>query len=83
MRRATLSSKGQVVIPKEIREEHGWTPGTVLIVEEQDDGILLRPVPALPQTTIDDLLGCLPYAGKAKSLEEMEAGIAEGARRSR
>jgi len=83
MRSTTVSSKGQVVIPKEVREVHGWTPGTVLAIEEQGDAILLRPVPAFPLTTVDDLLGCLPYAGKAKSQEEMDAGIAEGARRSR
>jgi AbrB family looped-hinge helix DNA binding protein len=80
MLNTTVSSKGQVVIPKEVRESHGWAPGTLLTIEDQGDGILLRPVPAFPPTTVDDLLGCLPYAGKAKSLEEMDAGIAEGAR---
>jgi AbrB family looped-hinge helix DNA binding protein len=79
----TVSSKGQVVIPKEVREGRGWKAGTVLVIEEHADGILLRAVPAFPATTVDELLGCLPYTGKAKSLEEMDAGIAKGARRRR
>jgi AbrB family looped-hinge helix DNA binding protein len=79
----TVSSKGQVVIPREVREVHGWKPGTVLVIQEQGDGILLRPVPAFPVTTVDDLLGCVPHVGQRKSLQEIEAGIAEGARRSR
>jgi AbrB family looped-hinge helix DNA binding protein len=79
----TVSSKGQVVIPREVREVLGWKPGTVLVIQEQGGGILLRPVPAFPLTTVDDILGCVPYAGGAKTIEQMEAGIAEGARRSR
>ena len=79
----TVSSKGQVVIPKAVRDLHGWTSGTVLVVEVQGDAVLLRPAPAFPRTTVDDLLGCLPYPGEAKTQEEMDAGIAEGARRSR
>jgi len=83
MKSTTLSSKGQVVIPREIRELRGWKPGTVLVIDEQGDGILLRAMPSFPPTTVDDLLGCVPYAGRARSLQEMEAGVAEGARRSR
>ncbi|MDY0062845.1 MAG: AbrB/MazE/SpoVT family DNA-binding domain-containing protein [Myxococcota bacterium] len=53
MLRTTVSSKGQVVIPKEVRDLHGWTSGTVLEVEVQGDAILLHPVPAFAQTTVD------------------------------
>lgn len=83
MTTTTLSTKGQIIIPKEIRERHGWGPGLSLEVVEQGDSILLRPVRALPRTTVDDLLGCLPHHGRPKTLEEMEAGIAKGARKSR
>jgi AbrB family looped-hinge helix DNA binding protein len=82
MHNTKVSSKGQVVIPKEMRESHGWGPGTLLIIQEQGDGILLRPVPVFPRTTVGDLLGCLPWNGAVKTLEEMAAGVAEGARRS-
>ena len=38
-----LSAKGQVVIPKAIREAGGWRPGLELEVEATDDGAILRP----------------------------------------
>lgn len=83
MAKTTLSTKGQIIIPREIRERRGWAAGLTLEVEERGDGIVLRPVRALPRSTVDDLLGCLPYKGRPKTLEEMDAGIAKGARRSR
>lgn len=83
MSTTTLSTKGQVIIPKEIRERRGWGAGLALEVEEQGDAIVLRPISALPKTTVGDLLGCLPYKGRPKTLAEMEAGIEKGARRRR
>jgi AbrB family looped-hinge helix DNA binding protein len=83
MTTTTLSTKGQIIIPKEIRERHGWGPGLSLEVVEQGDSVILRPVRARPRTTVDELLGCLPYRGRPKTLEEMEAGVARGARKSR
>jgi AbrB family looped-hinge helix DNA binding protein len=38
----TMSSKGQVVIPKAMRERLGLKPGDVLDVEEVDGALLLR-----------------------------------------
>jgi AbrB family looped-hinge helix DNA binding protein len=38
----TLSSKGQVVIPKAVRERLGLRAGDVLEIEEQGDVLLLR-----------------------------------------
>lgn len=38
----TLSSKGQVVIPASIRARQQLRPGDELLVEEHDDGIVLR-----------------------------------------
>jgi hypothetical protein len=35
-----------------------------------------------PDTRLEDLIGCTGYKGPAKSLDEMEAGVAEGARRA-
>ncbi len=83
MTTTTLSTKGQIIIPKEIRERRGWSAGLSLEVVEQGDSLVLRPVRALPRTSVDDLLGCLPYRGRPRTLEEMEAGIAKGARKSR
>jgi len=74
-----LSSKGQLIIPKEICERHGWTAGMELIVEDHGSSVVLRRAEDLP-ATMEDLVGCAGYTGPSRSLEEMEAGIARGAR---
>ncbi|MEZ4299166.1 MAG: AbrB/MazE/SpoVT family DNA-binding domain-containing protein [Polyangiaceae bacterium] len=78
-----LSAKGHVLIPKGVRERHGWRAGLVLEVVEDGDGVMLRPVKAQPVTTVDDLLGCLPHRGSPKKLADMEDGVAKGARKIR
>jgi AbrB family looped-hinge helix DNA binding protein len=78
-----LSTKGQLIIPKEIRERHGWTSGTELVVEDRGHSVVLRRVEDLPATTLEDLVGCAGYKGPARSLAEMEAAIARGARERR
>jgi len=40
----SLSTKGQVVIPKEIRKKLGLKPGTKMIVIQERDNILLKPI---------------------------------------
>lgn len=81
--RTRLSTRGQIVLPKEVRERHGWRPGLEFVVEDREDSVVLRPIAPDRPTTVDDLLGCLPWRGRAKTLEEMEAGIARGARAHR
>ena len=44
-----VSSKGQVVIPKRIREELGLTPGTVLMVWVEGKRVVLEPVREPPR----------------------------------
>ena len=39
---ATLRTGGRVLLPKELRESKGWSAGTVLKVEEHEEGIFLR-----------------------------------------
>ena len=78
-----LSTKGQFVLPKEIRLRHGWSAGAELALEDLGDRVVLREVRDLPETSLKDLIGCTGYRGPAKTLRQMEAGIAEGARRQR
>jgi AbrB family looped-hinge helix DNA binding protein len=82
MTTTVLSSKGQVIIPKPIRSAHHWNAGDRLVVEDTPDGVLLRPAALFKRTTLDDLAGCLKWIGSAKTLEEMNAAIAKGARRA-
>jgi len=49
-------------------------------IEEQGDAVILRPLLGIRESTLDELEGCLKYEGPTKSLADMEAGIARGAR---
>ncbi|MGF1601271.1 MAG: AbrB/MazE/SpoVT family DNA-binding domain-containing protein [Thermosynechococcaceae cyanobacterium] len=78
METTRLSSKGQVIIPKSIRNTHQWSIGQEFIVEESDKGILLRPKAPFPKTTVNEVAGCLKYKGPPKSLEKMADAIKRG-----
>jgi hypothetical protein len=43
--------------------------------------VLLKPAPAFTETRPKDVFGLLPYKGKPKTLEEMDAGVLAKARR--
>jgi AbrB family looped-hinge helix DNA binding protein len=64
----TVSTKGQVILPKAIREQRHWSAGTELVVEDTADGVLLKAKPAFAPTRPKDVFGSLPYKGPAKSI---------------
>ena len=80
METTRLSSKGQVVLPKSVRNTRGWQPGTEFAIEEVPDGVLLRPLRPFRSASFDEVFGCLKYRGRAKSLRQMEKAIAKGVR---
>jgi AbrB family looped-hinge helix DNA binding protein len=71
----TVSTKGQVILPKAIRQRRNWAPGTRLVVEETPDGVLLKAAPVFAPTRPEDVAGMLAYRGPPKTLEEMDAAI--------
>jgi AbrB family looped-hinge helix DNA binding protein len=75
-----LSSKGQVIIPKQFRQAHRWEAGQELTVIDTGDGVLLKPKTPFATSTLDDVASCLRYQGTAKSLDDMEQAIAKGVR---
>jgi AbrB family looped-hinge helix DNA binding protein len=83
MQTTRLSSKGQVIIPKEVRMRRRWEPGQELQTIETEEGLLLKPVSPFPETSLQEVISCLPYSGKTKSLQEMEEAIKTGARRQK
>lgn len=80
MARTRVSTKGQVVLPKEVRDRQGWAAGTELEVEACGDLVVLRPVRAVPRTTLEEVVGCIPYDGPPVSIEEMDAAVEQAAR---
>jgi len=77
----TISTKGQVILPKAIRDKRHWVSGTKLIVEETPEGVLLKPERLFPETRHEDVFGMLRYDGPPISIEDMNEGILEEARR--
>ncbi len=78
-----MSSKGQVVIPKTVRDRHGWSDGTPFDIVETPQGILLRPRPALKKgsLSLDEVLtrirARVKYTGPLVTIEEMNTSIDE------
>ena len=78
METTRLSSKGQVVLPKSVREARNWEAGTEFAVEEAGEGVLLRPLKRFAPASVEEVFGCLRYSGRPKSLRQMEKAIAKG-----
>jgi AbrB family looped-hinge helix DNA binding protein len=76
-----LSTKGQVILPKAIRDEKNWAPGAKLVVESTPEGVLLRPERLFPATEFEDVRGCLARKGKSMSLDEIDAALRAAAKR--
>ena len=76
---ATMSSKGQITIPLEIREKLGLHAGTRIDFIVRDD----HSFEAFPITgSVSDLFGIFQHDGPPKTLEEMDEGIGAGAAES-
>ncbi len=62
MDHTTLNSKGQVTIPKSVRDELQRMPGTVFLVVLREGGVLLTPEPLFTATRPPQVEGCLKSA---------------------
>jgi AbrB family looped-hinge helix DNA binding protein len=67
METTRLSTKGQIILPKNMRTSRAWGPGTKLTVEETGQGILLRPDSRFPETGLHEVAGCLRSKRKPKT----------------
>lgn len=66
METVKLSSKGQIVIPKEIREAHKLTPGTQFFISFVGEEIRLVPAPVYPRIRVEQGLGILHKKNRAR-----------------
>jgi antitoxin PrlF len=74
--RAKLTSKGQVTIPKTIRDRFNLEPGVTLRFSIDPSGrIVVTPL----TLGIEDLFGSLPKPRRALTLEEIEEVTSEAA----
>jgi AbrB family looped-hinge helix DNA binding protein len=82
--KSRVSTKGQIVLPKAIRDRRKWAPGTELTVEETPDGVLLKTAPLFAPTKIEDVAGMLRDKSRESlvvSIEEMDEAVLAEARR--
>lgn len=68
-----LSSKGQVVIPKDVRDALGWPEGQQLTVRHADGRAILEPpTPARKTISYDEFRKRMPkYCGPPVALDDM------------
>lgn len=67
---ATFTSKGQLVIPAELRRKHGIAAGTkVKILEDQFGRIVLQPI---TEEYVDRVMGCLAKGANLRENWEKE-----------
>ncbi len=71
---ATLTEKGQVVIPASIRRRYGLTPGTKIEFVDDGSSIRLRIERPTPPSSVDEGFGMirLPDTGQTRKLSEFD-----------
>ncbi|UIJ47499.1 AbrB/MazE/SpoVT family DNA-binding domain-containing protein [Sphingomonas cannabina] len=76
-----MSEKGQVVIPKDVRDRLRLMPGDRLDVVERPDGVLLRKARIKSGETFEDITARIrariDYRGPSVPIEEMSKAIAD------
>ena len=77
----TVSTKGQVILPKSIRQSKDWGAGTRLLVEDTSEGVFLRRVPAFVPSRPETVFAMLRWTAEPKSIEDMDAAVLQEARR--
>ena len=74
MTAATITSKGQTTIPKDVRDRLDLRPGDRVEFVVRDDGTaLVIPV----KSRLADLKGCLPPPERALTLEQLDDAVGE------
>lgn len=72
--RATVGPRGQVVIPKEIRELLGIKPGSEVVFELEGDVVELR---VSKRTSLEEFLDSVPRERKLKRRVDLKKLILE------
>jgi AbrB family looped-hinge helix DNA binding protein len=81
MATTTVSSKGQVVIPRQLREKHRLTSGVRLQISETSEGLLLSPIRRARPSARQ--LGWRSLRGSAKGTNALNEHVAEHQREAK
>jgi AbrB family looped-hinge helix DNA binding protein len=74
-----VSTKGQVILPKAVREARRWGPGTELEIEERGDDVVLRLKRPMKKHRLEDVIGILKHEGPPITEEQIREAAAAGA----
>lgn len=75
METVKLSSKGQFILPKTIRDRHHWDAGTEFIIIDRGTELVIKPLTIFPATELESPDTPSVYGGKPLSLEEMDQAV--------
>lgn len=78
METTRLSSKGQVIIPKNIRSSRHWETGLELDVIDTSEGVLLKPKALFEVSELMNVAGMLKARIQPKTDEEIQAALKKG-----
>lgn len=78
--RTTMSGKGQVVIPKDVRDALGFVAGQKLDVIPSGDGVFLRPAARKTGRSAEEIFARLreiapPWEGPPATIEDMDRAV--------
>lgn len=79
--KTTLSAKGQVVIPKDVRDQLGFTSGQIFDVVPMGGGVFLNPQHKKSGRSFEEIMVGIKaryqHQGPPVSIEEMDEAIAQ------
>lgn len=79
-----ISTKGQLVLPKAVRERHQWASGQIIEVVDVPGGVMLRPkLPAADAEKAREILARIAarstYRGPVVTLDKMKEAVSAAA----
>jgi hypothetical protein len=79
--KTVVSTKGQVISHKTIRDSKGRGAGKELIVEARRDGVVLRAARPFAATKTEEVFGSFSHHGKRLSDQDIEKALSAAAKR--
>jgi AbrB family looped-hinge helix DNA binding protein len=83
MSTTTVSSKGQIVIPRHLREKHRLTSGVRLQISETDEGLVLSPIKIKRARSRPGQSGWRALRGSAKGTDALKQHLEEHRREAK
>jgi len=82
-----IQAKGQVTIPKEIREKLNVQPGDLVVFVETDDGVMVKPAAVMTEDNLRDEVAAVLRSIRERfaeySVDEIETLVDEALKETR